>query len=650
MVWSALKRFFLSHHRFEFLLVSLLIVLSEWFILKHLAASNSSLTFLNNWKIPGSADEIDFVIRFGLWFTFFMVAMAALVLSFLPRLVALPLWASLILIFLICGTYRYVTLNYFDSQLILFNSDLLTFGASWNVILESRAMKFIIINIVIIGALLLFLRSYRILRLPSHLPWFFRIVALGVLFYVSGFSNLKNKQALLWADQKIASTTYLLIRNISTTFAEAEIKNTDALAEVLKTPYPLVKKSEKRWPKQPSLKPNIIFIFLESFPGSALEKRIAGREVTPNLNRLRRQSLSVKNFFSNSIQTSPGMTATLCGLIPHARSKIMTQFVDRRLRCLPEILQERGYKTIYYDPMDPRFDNVLYFQKAHGFQEVLDPTDSRFRNRQCNQRVNFGLRDDCLYEQVFLDLEARTSAGELSEENPFFLSLLTTVTHNPFIFPKDEANQLVKGRMSYADAQVNVAALADQYFGQFLDRLSKSRFARNTLLVVLGDHSYAAEANVSGFQHNEFGLSRFHIETPMMIYWPGHVKPSLISDRAFSQIDMAPTLLDILNIEVSHPYTGTSLLNTSSPPHFIPVVQPYTGGILASIRLPYFYKRYLNDGHEELFVLDQSPLGETKVPLETASEVERRGFDETLLRYYLNEILLKENRIFFSTP
>ncbi|MCA9920593.1 MAG: sulfatase-like hydrolase/transferase, partial [Anaerolineales bacterium] len=93
----------------------------------------------------------------------------------------------------------------------------------------------------------------------------------------------------------------------------------------------------------------------------------------------------------------------------------------------------------------------------------------------------------------------------------------------------------------------------DHDTGRVLDALEEHGLADNTLVVFAGDNG-AAVFRGKGTLY-ERGL-----RVPLIVRWPGHVKPGAVSDALVSGEDFAPTMLDACGYEPIEGMTGESFL------------------------------------------------------------------------------------------
>src|SRR4029077_5263374 len=97
-----------------------------------------------------------------------------------------------------------------------------------------------------------------------------------------------------------------------------------------------------------------------------------------------------------------------------------------------------------------------------------------------------------------------------------------------------------------------VAAM-DEEFQWVMDILDKRDLAKNTLVVFLGDNGFA-------FPHGKGSLYDPGLNTPLLLRWPGHVKPGSRPSELISGEDIAPTLLEAAGVPSAKGMTGRSFL------------------------------------------------------------------------------------------
>lgn len=145
----------------------------------------------------------------------------------------------------------------------------------------------------------------------------------------------------------------------------------------------------------------------------------------------------------------------------------------------------------------------------------------------------------------------------------FFLHNSITTTHRPFVNSQrqpigvDPAKVVLPPhlpdtpviRRDWAEYLDGVQK-ADQQLGEVLDALRDSGAEPNTIILFMGDHGPA-------YPHGKMSPYHFGLHIPLIIRLPG-AKP-LVTDDLVSELDLLPTLLDVLGIAYDAPLHGRSL-------------------------------------------------------------------------------------------
>jgi len=106
--------------------------------------------------------------------------------------------------------------------------------------------------------------------------------------------------------------------------------------------------------------------------------------------------------------------------------------------------------------------------------------------------------------------------------------------------------------------RLRMLAAVDEGVGQLLDALEKSGELDRTVFVVAGDN---------GYFYGEHGLSverrlayEESIRIPLLVRFPGLVKPGSTPDATVLNIDLAPTLLELADVKAPEDLDGHSLV------------------------------------------------------------------------------------------
>ena len=90
-----------------------------------------------------------------------------------------------------------------------------------------------------------------------------------------------------------------------------------------------------------------------------------GKKLTPNFDKLIKESVFFDNFFSSGIHTFNGLFSTTAGFPCILAEKSMKSYVKNPFNGLGNLLTEKGYESYFYTTHDPHFDNMEGFSKIN---------------------------------------------------------------------------------------------------------------------------------------------------------------------------------------------------------------------------------------------------------------------------------------------
>ncbi|NQY74016.1 MAG: sulfatase-like hydrolase/transferase, partial [Candidatus Margulisbacteria bacterium] len=191
------------------------------------------------------------------------------------------------------------------------------------------------------------------------------------------------------------------------------------------------------------------------------------------------------------------------------------------------------------------------------------------------------------------------------------------------------------------EAYANSIHLADQGLHVFFEELRKRPHFKNSIVIIAGDHSLPMGDH--GTYHLEVGYHDDSFRTPLIIHWDGVLKPQVL-DTVHSQMDIVPTILDLLNTPpLPNNFQGRSIFDPDSRDRIIPMVQPY-GKYIGLYKAPYKYIYHGNSGMVYAYNLDTDPEERHNI-YKTLSDPILKEFKDALDQVYLNDYLIKNNLI-----
>ena len=283
---------------------------------------------------------------------------------------------------------------------------------------------------------------------------------------------------------------------------------------------------------------NVVLISVESLSAEFMAAFGNTQNLTPRLDQLASQGLLFTKIYATGTRTVRGLEALTLSIPPTPGNSIVKRPDNERLYTLGEIFLERDYEPLYLYGGYGYFDNMNAFFGGNGYT-VIDRTAIA---REATHMENiWGVADEDLFSLALSELDQRAATGK-----KFFAHVMTTSNHRPFTYPD--------GRIDIPSGTSREGAVkyTDWAIGDFIERARAKPWFADTVFVIVADHT------ASGRGKTELPVEQFHI--PLIIYAPGHVTPARI-DTLASQIDVAPTLLALLNFGYRSHFFGHDIIN-----------------------------------------------------------------------------------------
>lgn len=280
---------------------------------------------------------------------------------------------------------------------------------------------------------------------------------------------------------------------------------------------------------------NVVIVTMESMSSSYMAHGGNTQNLTPNLDRLAEQGLFLANLRATGNRTVRGLEALSLAIPPLPGHSIIWRDNNRNLETLGAVLADHGYVNRFMYGGYARFDNMdAYFAGNH-----YQPIDrSQFPERHRGFGNIWGLADEHLYDYALEQMDRDAASGK-----PFLMHLMTTSNHTPFTFPE--------GRIDLKRSRQGAVKYSDYAVGRFIEQARSKPWFKDTVFVLVADHCASSKGRTSLPPEN------YHI--PAIVYSPTHLTPHTDS-RLASQIDLVPTVLDLLGLPEHTRFMGRSVL------------------------------------------------------------------------------------------
>jgi arylsulfatase A-like enzyme len=415
--------------------------------------------------------------------------------------------------------------------------------------------------------------------------------------------------------------------------------------------------------RKPNPNPNIIFILVDDMRWDQLSVMGHPFIKTPNLDRIGKEGMIFHNAFVCTPLCSPSRASFLTGQYPHKHRIINNDrnglaSISHKMTTFPQVLRRSGYETAFIgkwhmgddDTRRPGFDHWISFRGQGLFLDPVVNVDGE--RRQCT-----GYMTDLLNKWTLQFINKKHT-------KPFLLYLSHKAVHAPFIPAKrhkklysnalfsqppiDSEDIAGKPALRRAVPPVDVLRLpgatpepmepryghsnnpkdiyldharclasVDEGVGQILDALEKIGDLDDTLIIFASDNGFLFG------EHGEFRNKRVAYEEslriPLLMRYPKLIKPGSKREQLVLNLDIAPTLYDIVGAQPPVKMHGKSLLPIIDDPstkirteilaeYFLEKITPKHASWQAVRSENWKYIRYPDlEGMDELYDLQADP-------------------------------------------
>lgn len=354
--------------------------------------------------------------------------------------------------------------------------------------------------------------------------------------------------------------------------------------------------------------PNIVFILADDLGYGDLSCYGQQKFSTPNIDRLAKQGMLFRQHYTGCTVSAPSRSCLMTGLhTGHTPIRGNKQLVPEGQWPLPansvtiaEMLKNKGYVTGAFgkwglgfidsegDPNSQGFDEFFGFNcqtLAHNYYP-----DHLWHN---HEKILLHENDSGKTGSYSADLihKAALAFIETNKVKPFFLFYPTTIPHAE-LFAKENYMKMFRGKFEpekqfkgkdngpefrlgpYGSQPESHAAFAaminelDDYVGEILQKLEELGLAENTIVIFASDNGphleggadpdyFDSNGELKGYKRDMYEGG---IRTPLLIRWPGKVKPGSVSNHASAFWDFMPTLAQITGGKTPDGTDGISLL------------------------------------------------------------------------------------------
>ena len=302
--------------------------------------------------------------------------------------------------------------------------------------------------------------------------------------------------------------------------------------------------------------PNVLLITLDDMNWDSVGvygNTLAG--LTPNMDKLAEEGVLFEKAYVITSNCSPSRTAIQSGQYPHQTGVRGFYYAQPDKKTLPEILKDNGYQTgiINKAPdtsLSPDFerywDVVLGFngaakRSAAAYTKQTKAFLSKVTKKPFYCVVN--IADP--HKPFFNDLAAKKKGFDKYQPSKIYEKEVIDI---PDFLPENP-----KIRQEVTN-YYNSVKRGDDCVGAVLNTLQTSKYAENTVVILISDHGMPLPYAKSSVYENG-------VRVPLIVKWTNKVNPNMIHKKTLvSTIDLAPTILEMADIDIPNHFQGKSFL------------------------------------------------------------------------------------------
>lgn len=369
-----------------------------------------------------------------------------------------------------------------------------------------------------------------------------------------------------------------------------------------------------------SKKLNVVIVLLESIRASGTTPYVPDLDSTPFLARMAAEGVKVEHAYVALPHTTKALVAVLSGYPPDIR-RPLTETTDAGLPSvgIGTLLGQVGYDSAYFHSAFGDFENNDVLIRQLGFQKY---SASEALDKARWESPNYlGVEDRAMLDPIFSWVDER--------KNPFLLTVLTLVSHHDYKIPTTFPARTWQGSERWNN-YLNSVHYVDTFVSELFQGFQDRGLLDNTLFVFLGDH---------GEGHGEHGrkghdqiLYEEGIRIPLVLYNKVLFPEPVVIDDLRTNIDVLPTIVDLLDLEISSgTFVGKSLLEPAPDRAIFSscwIEDQCVGRLWGHKKLIHYYGKQ----KDEYFELDSDPDERTN-RIETLSDEDHQRYVAEMLAW-----------------
>jgi lipoteichoic acid synthase len=365
---------------------------------------------------------------------------------------------------------------------------------------------------------------------------------------------------------------------------------------------------------------NVVVVHLESVRARSVTSYNEDPDITPFLEDLSEESLVAERAYAVVPHTTNALVATLCGVYPPVgrwQTYLTGDWIPAR--CLPDLLGERGYTSVYFTSSEQTFERRPEVVENMGYEEFY-PVETM--DKEGFEEANyFGYEDDVMVEP------SREWLEENADDGPFLVTYETITPHHDYLAPDDRYGRKEFSEEDALNRYLNSVRYVDFFVRNLIEQYKELGLYDDTIFVLYGDHGEAFGEH--GLKQHDNVPYEEGLRVPLLVHDPQRFQNGERVGTPVNQLDVLPTVLDLLGYRVEGgEYPGVSLLGPPPEDRTLMASCWYDDKCLASIEGDQKYVYHYGDRPQGFYDLSEDPLERNNLADERSpGELRKRRYD-----------------------
>ena len=312
-------------------------------------------------------------------------------------------------------------------------------------------------------------------------------------------------------------------------------------------------------PPAEASRPNIVLVVIDTLRADHLPSYGYARETAPRIAQLAAEGVLFERVIAASSWTKTSMASLMTGLGPHRHGvRRVPDALPETLPTLAEALRKGGYRTLGINA-NPWLVDSYGFDRGFDVYESLIWSDARALNARALELSSEGPRPLFLYVH-YMDVHApyAPDAGFFAEP-PLLLPggerIADADLERLYRTEGLDAPGVAQRVRRLYDAEIRAT---DAAMGELLDELEHRGLLANSVVAVTSDHGEGFREHGTTVHGWNFYPEVYAV--PLVIRAPGRLPAGERISAQVRSIDLAPSLLELVELEVPSGFEGESLL------------------------------------------------------------------------------------------